>query len=375
MPSPPCDDATFLRRVTVDLCGRLPTRRRSRGRSWPTRRPTSGRKLIDRLLDSPDYPAYFAMHWGTILRNSQLAGADQAAYAFHNWIKDIDRPQPALRRVRPRHRRGRRRVAGRAGDQLVLAEPRRPAAPGHGRRRPGVPRHAAAVCPLPPPSVRALGPGGLLRPGRLLHAAGPQELRRAAAVLRLAQRATTGEKNPLTGKTPEPKFLDGDYAKFTPEEDPRHALVDWMAKPDNPFFAKALVNRMWGHFFGRGLVHEVDDLRETNPPSNPELLDALAKDFVEHKFDVKHVIRTHRQQPGLSALVASRREHNEHDRQNFARFYARRLIAEVFLDAVDQATGTQDALQRRRRQQPGPSTCRTRGSARTSSTRSTGRGA
>ena len=65
-----------------------------------------------------------------------------------------------------------------------------------------------------------------------------------------------------------------------------------MAKPDNPFFAKALVNRLWGHFLGRGLVHEVDDLRETNPPSNPELLDALAKDFVTNKFDVKHIIRT-----------------------------------------------------------------------------------
>ena len=111
-----------------------------------------------------------------------------------------------------------------------------------------------------------------------------------------------------------------------------------MAKPENPFFAKALVNRLWGHFFGRGLVHEVDDMRETNPPSNPELLDALAKDFIEHKFDVKHVHPHDRQQPGLSALVASRREHNRHDRQNFARYYARRLIAEVLLDAVDQAT-------------------------------------
>ncbi len=80
-----------------------------------------------------------------------------------------------------------------------------------------------------------------------------------------------------------------------------------MAKPDNPFFARALVNRLWGHFLGRGLVHEVDDLRETNPPSNPELLDALAKDFVEHKFDVKHVIRTIVTQPGLSALAPSRR--------------------------------------------------------------------
>ena len=65
-----------------------------------------------------------------------------------------------------------------------------------------------------------------------------------------------------------------------------------MAAPDNPFFARAMANRLWGHFMGRGLVEPVDDMRVTNPPSNPELLDALAKDFVDHKFDVKHLIRT-----------------------------------------------------------------------------------
>jgi hypothetical protein len=150
---------------------------------------------------------------------------------------------------------------------------------------------------------------------------------------------TTGEKNPLTGKTPEPKYPDGPEAKFTPDEDPRHALVDWMVKPDNPFFAKALVNRLWGHFLGRGLVHEVDDLRETNPPSNPALLDALARDFVAHKYDVKSVIRTILNSR-VYQLSAEPTEHNKNDRQNFARYYARRLPAEVFLDAVNTTCGT-----------------------------------
>src|SRR6185369_5742481 len=113
------------------------------------------------------------------------------------------------------------------------------------------------------------------------------------------------------------------------------ALVDWMAKPDNPFFARALVNRMWGHFLGRGLVHEVDDMRETNPPSNPELLDALAKDFIEHKFDMKHMMRTILNSR-VYQLSSEPTPANRHDRQNFARFYGRRLVAEVFLDAVDQ---------------------------------------
>ncbi len=158
-----------------------------------------------------------------------------------------------------------------------------------------------------------------------------------------AASVTTGEKNPLTGKTPEPKYLDGPAPKFTPEEDPRHALVDWMARPENPFFARSLVNRLWGHFLGRGLYHEVDDLRETNPPSNPELLDALAQDFVKHKFDVKHVIRIILNSR-VYQLSSEPTEHNKNDRQNFARYYARRLIAEVFLDAVNQVTGSKSGF-------------------------------
>jgi hypothetical protein len=99
------------------------------------------------------------------------------------------------------------------------------------------------------------------------------------------------------------------------------------------------VNRLWGHFLGRGLTHEVDDMRETNPPSNPELQDALAKDFTAHKYDVKHVIRTilNSRVYQLSALPT---EHNKNDRQNFAHYYARRLPAEVFLDAVNTSCGT-----------------------------------
>src|SRR5262249_36312572 len=153
---------------------------------------------------------------------------------------------------------------------------------------------------------------------------------------------TTGERNPLTGKTPEPKYLDGPAPKFTPEDDPRHALVDWMAKPENPFFARVLVNRLWGHFMGRGLPHEVDALRDSNPPSNPELLDALAKDFIKHKFDVKHVIRTILNSR-VYQLSSEPTPANKDDRQNFARYYGRRLIAEVLFDAVNQVTGTKAA--------------------------------
>ena len=116
-----------------------------------------------------------------------------------------------------------------------------------------------------------------------------------------------------------------------------------MSQPANPFFSKSLVNRYWKHFFNRGLIEPEDDMRETNPPANPELLDALAKHFVDTKFDLKAVIRaittSHTYQ--LSAVP---NEHNAVDRQNFSRYYPKRLPAESLFDAVNQITGSRSAF-------------------------------
>ena len=174
-PSPSANDATFLRRVTLDVCGRLPTVDETRSFLADTS-ADKREKLIERLLNSPDYAAFFAMRWGAILRNSKLAGADQAAYAFHNWLKElISRNRPYDELVRG--------VVAAAGDQLVLANARRPIAPSDGRHRAGLSRHSAAMRPLPSSPLRALGSGRLLRTGRLLHPAGPQEFWATASVL------------------------------------------------------------------------------------------------------------------------------------------------------------------------------------------------
>lgn len=340
-PSPPADDATFLRRVTVDLCGRLPTVEETRA-YLAEQSPGKRDALIERLLASPDYPAYFALRWGSILRNSNLAGSEQAAYAFHNWIKDM------IARNRPYDEFVRGIVAA-AGewqdapainwywqmrdDQLhqVVADTAQVFL--------GI-RLQCARCHHHPyerwgqEDYYGLA-GFFTRLGRKSFGEPPPYFS--------ASQVTTGERNPLTGQTPEPKYPDGPAAKFTPEQDPRHGLVDWMSQSDNPYFARTLVNRLWGHFMGRGLVDPVDDMRETNPPSNPELLDWLAQDFVNHRYDVQHVIRT-LVGSGVYALDAAPTEANRDDRQNFARFYGRRLIAEVFHDAVDQACGTHTAF-------------------------------
>ena len=379
VPSPTCDDATFLRRVTLDVCGRLPTTEEVReflGNAAPDKRS----KAIDRLLDSPDYAAFFAMRWGSILRNSRLAGADQASYAFHNWIKDM------IARNRPYDEFVRGIVAA-AGEWQSA-----PAINWYWQSRDDQLHQVTA-------DTAQVFLGIRLQCARCHHH--PYEkwgqddyYGLAGFFTRLGRKSfgqpppyfsspnpTMGEPHPRTGKPLKPKFLDGEYAEFTSEQDPRHGLVDWMAKPENPFFARILVNRMWGHFFGRGLVDQVDDMRETNPPSNPELLDYLANEFQgsgirnqesgktdgvspaspsslagsqsssdlqpstlklqtpAHRFDIKHLIRL-MLNSRVYQLSSEPTEANKHDQQNFARYYARRLYAEVLHDSLDQACGT-----------------------------------
>jgi len=143
--------------------------------------------------------------------------------------------------------------------------------------------------------------------------------------------------NKRTSQAAVMKPLDGQPVTVDPSTDPRQQLVSWMVAGDNPFFARAVANRYWAHFFGRGLVDPLDDMRVTNPPSNPELLDALARDLVAHKYSLKHLVKTicGSRTYQLSSVP---NEFNKHDKQAYARFYPRRLSAEVLFDAVCQVT-------------------------------------
>jgi hypothetical protein len=347
VPSGLCTDGEFIRRVTLDLCGKLPTPEDVRAFLADDRSDKRAR-LIDRCLEDKDYAAFFAMRWGSILRNAQLAGAEQAAYAFHEWLKDmIGRNRPYDEFVRG--------IVAAAGEwqeapavnwywQMRDDQLHQPVA-DTAQLFLGL-RLQCAKCHHHPyerwsqDDYYGLA-GFFARLGRKSFGEPPPYYSE--------RRRTTGEVNPRTGKPIEPKLLDGPVLDIPPEEDPRHRLVDWMARPDNPFFARALCNRMWGHLLGRGLVDPVDDMRETNPPSNPELLDALAHDFIKHKFDVKHLLRTICNSRTYQ-LSSEPNDYNRHDRQNHARYYGKRLIAEVFLDAVDQVCGTRTQFSKMSRQ-------------------------
>src|SRR5581483_10644 len=150
-------------------------------------------------------------------------------------------------------------------------------------------------------------------------------------------RASGNVVNKRTNQPAVMKPLDGEPIQVGPEDDPRHKLVDWMVDAKNPFFARALVNRYWAHFFGRGIVDPIDDMRVTNPPSNPELLDALAAELIKSKFSLKHLVKviTKSRTYQLSSVP---NEFNKHDKQAYARYYPRRMGAEVLFDAVSQVT-------------------------------------
>jgi hypothetical protein len=338
-PSPPCGDAAFLRRISLDLCGKLPTPEEVRA-FVADNNPDKRARLVDRCLEDPGYASLFALRWGSILHNTTQQGglSEAAAYAFHRWLRDrIARNVPYDQFVRD--------ILTATGDWQeapavnwlwqMAGDPLHGPTADTAQVFLGV-RLQCARCHHHPYERWSqddyFGLAGFF--ARL----GRKDLN-DAPVFFPERQPTAQENHPRTGEPIQPKPLDGPVLKVGPDEDPRQKLADWVTRPDNPFFAKALCNRLWAHLMGRGLVDPLDDMRETNPPSNPELLDALAADFVKHKFDVKHLLRTICNSR-VYQLDSEPNEYNRHDRQNHARYYPKRVMAEVLLDMVDQACGT-----------------------------------
>jgi hypothetical protein len=150
--------------------------------------------------------------------------------------------------------------------------------------------------------------------------------------------ATSGEwAQPRTGKPQPPRPLDGEAVPFESETDRRVQLARWLTSPDNPYFTRAITNRVWANFFGVGLVEAVDDLRVTNPASNADLMDAAARYLVEHKYDLKSLMRAILQSTTYGRSSQPLAE-NSADTRFYSRYYPRRLMAEVLLDAISQVT-------------------------------------
>jgi hypothetical protein len=343
VPSERCSDEQFLRRISLDLTGTLPTP--AQVLAFQSDSDSQKRdKLVDALLDSPEYSFFFANKWADILRVKRRGDPSRAkgTFAFHDWIRQAiaaDKPYNEFARD----------ILGAAGDEVCnpptvwykeLQEPQQfvddTAQVFLGLRLACAQCHhhpyekwsqddywglAAFFGRLNRRNVQQPGEIPGQQPGRLV----------------VTTRAHGGVQNKRTGQTAVMKPLDGKPMDVGPFEDPRHKLVDWMTAPKNPFFSRAVANRYWAHFLGRGIVDPLDDMRVTNPPSNPDLLDALADDLVAHNYSLKHLIRTicKSQTYQLSSVP---NDFNKHDKQNYARYYPRRMSAEVLLDAVGQVT-------------------------------------
>lgn len=341
--SPDCDDATFLRRVTLDIAGRLPTVDELRRFE---QNPASSREkrdaVIDRLLDSEEYADYFAGKWGAILRNRRSGGSLQFhTMAFHFWIRQ------SLLENKPY-------------DQFVSELL---TASGSPANTPAVSWYAqVADTDQRTEDAAQLFLGQRVQCARCHHHPyekwSQADYAQLAAFFSLVSKKPSDSsqeaeffsrpgaptaKHPKSGQALPPAGLDADPAPVGKDEDPRQALAGWMVAPENPFFARTLANRYWKHFMGRGLVEPEDDLRVTNPPSNPPLLDALADHFVASGYDLKQLIRLICRSHAY-AFSSDADEINIQDRRAHSRYYPKRLTAEVLLDAVDVVTETTTAF-------------------------------
>ncbi len=189
---------------------------------------------------------------------------------------------------------------------------------------------AEAAAPAPPGTDTASNLTGLRK-----------KLAEARAQLEQLQLRQLGASQPRTKKFLPPQPLDRANLGVKPGEDPRVKLAAWMTSPDNEYFSGAMINRLWRHFMSVGLVEPVDDLRASNPPTNPELWQVLKREFVTQGYDLKHVMRLILNSRAYQ-LSAATLPGNETDRHFYSHYYARRLPAEVLLDAVSQATSVPD---------------------------------
>lgn len=335
-PSPVCDDATFIRRVTLDIAGRLPTGDEATDFLESTD-PDKRDQVIERLLRSSHYADYFASKWTPLLKNRRDDASDITSnFAFHAWIRD------SLLANVPYNQVVRELLAatGTVVENPPVAWYKRVKDPKEQLEDItqlflGV-RMQCAQCHHHP--FERWSQDDYYSMAAFFSQVGRKPTGTRGEDLIFHSRGVATAKNVKSGEALPPAALGDDVGSIPADEDPRLRLADWMESEDNPFFAKALVNRYWKHFFKRGLIEPEDDIRDTNPPTNPELLAALETHFVSSGFDLKELVRviTRSQTYQRSAEPNG---YNQVDRQNYSRFYPRRLQAEVLLDSIDDMTG------------------------------------
>ena len=335
-PSPRTGDAEFLRRATLDTLGVLPTPVEARAFLDDTA-PDRRARLVEKLLARPEYIDYWTHKWSDLLlvTSSKLKPTSMKSYS--KWIRDhvaANTPWDEFARdlVTARgttHTNGAANFFVLHRDPADMAETVSMAFLGMSIQ--------CAKCHDHPlekwTNDEFYGMANLF--SRVRFKIAPEGGDGNQSIFT----TTSGELiQPRTGKPQLPKPLDGKTIGFEETGDRRDHLANWLVAPGNPYFTRAIVNRIWANFLGTGIVEKVDDLRLTNPPSNEELLTRLSGFLVENRYDLKSLIRLimNSQTYQRSSRITAG---NQADLRFYARYYPRRLKAEVLLDAISSATG------------------------------------
>lgn len=338
-PSEQASDYKFIRRATIDICGTLPTAEEVLEFASDNRADKKA-LLIDRLLERPEHASWFALKWAAILQNRGKGYSTrkqrEGTALFASWIRDsIAENKPYDQFV---------------SEILTATGSQQQSPPTLWYRSVRTPQDYVESIAQSFLGVRIQCAQCHRHPAERWTQADYYSL--AAVFARVGRKGgfadaevPTGEvlylkdhgevSHPRTGEIMKPRPLGGPAFTLSRYDDPRRAFAQWMTAKDNPFFARTMVNRMWGHFLWRGIIHPIDDARSSNPPSSPELLDFLANEFAASDYNIRHLIRviTSSQAYGLSSAPNAT---NRDDLQSYSRFYPRRLAAEVLLDGISQ---------------------------------------
>lgn len=337
------NDTEFVRRAYLDAIGLLPTAAEVKSFT-ADQAPTKRAALIARLVERPEFADHWSIKWADVLRIADDTMGEAGAKAYHRWLRDRfaqDTPMSELVR-----------------EMLTASGPmaQNPAANyfrAHRNSEGAVPPEALSE------STAQLFLGVRMTCARChnhpFERWTQNEYYELAAFFGQVRRRetkkgeetvyldNTGEVTHLrTGKVMTPKLLGGKFVPPVPGQDRRVALADWMVRADNPFFARAIANRIWAHLLGRGIVEPVDDFRDSNPPVNDALIEALGREFAEHRFSLKHLVRTIMNSRTYQ-LTAHPEPLNKHDSTYFSHAQPRMLTAEQLADAIAQVTDVPDS--------------------------------
>ena len=337
-PSPVADDVTVFRRLSLDLTGRLPSPESVRafvGDPTPSRMKHA--KTIEKLIASPEYVDHWTVKWGDLLQSSRKYLGEKGAYEFQEWI------HTAIATNRPYDKLVRELLTARGSSYdnpaanyfRVTREPK-PAMEKTTQVFLGV-RMVCAQCHDHP--FERWTQNQYYQMSAFFSAVGIRAGYEVGEEIVFDQRSDYEIKHPKDGRLIKPQFMLASGAAPVPDGPQRRdALAEWLTSKDNPYFAKAIANRMWSYFIGKGVIDPVDDIRASNPPSNPALLEALTKDFVTHDFDLRYLMRTIVSSRTYQASIVTN-EWNANDRDNFSHAIPRRLSAEELMDGVSSAAG------------------------------------